>query len=200
MFTGLIQAVGHLATSTAMGGDRRLRFATNTLPFTDVELGESIACNGVCLTVVSFDEAHFDADVSTETLGLTTLGHLSVGAPVNLERSLRLGDRLGGHLVSGHVDGVGHVAEVRNEARGQRWRFTAPKALLRFIAHKGSIAVEGTSLTVNSVDELGFDVMLVPHTLEHTSFGRMAVGAPVNLEIDTVARYVARLQETEGWA
>jgi riboflavin synthase len=165
-----------------------------------VQLGESIACNGVCLTVVAFDTAHFDADVSTETLALTTLGALPVGAAVNLERALRVGDRLGGHLVSGHVDGVGAVAAVHDDARGQRWRFGAPKALLRFIAQKGSIAVDGTSLTVNAVDDAGFEVMLVPHTLAHTGFGAMPVGTPVNLEVDTVARYVARLQETEGWA
>ena len=200
MFTGLIQAVGRLVASEAVGGDRRLRFSVGSLPFADVDLGESIACNGVCLTVVGFDEAHFDADVSTETLALTTLGQLHEGTAVNLERALRLGDRLGGHLVSGHVDGVGAVAEVRNDARGQVWRFSAPKPLLRFIAMKGSIAVEGTSLTVNAVDDSGFEVMLVPHTLTHTGFGGMTKGAAVNLEIDTVARYVARLQETEGWA
>lgn len=200
MFTGLIQAVGRLVASEAVGGDRRLRFSVGSLPFADVDLGESIACNGVCLTVVGFGEAHFEADVSTETLALTTLGQLHEGTAVNLERALRLGDRLGGHLVSGHVDGVGAVAEVRNDARGQMWRFSAPKPLLRFIAMKGSIAVEGTSLTVNAVDDSGFEVMLVPHTLTHTGFGGMTKGAAVNLEIDTVARYVARLQETEGWA
>jgi riboflavin synthase len=200
MFTGLIQAVGRLVARESLGGDQRLRFSVGGLPFADVELGESIACNGVCLTVVAFDTAHFDADVSTETLALTTLGTLPLGAAVNLERALRAGDRLGGHLVSGHVDGLGLVESVADEARGQRWRFRAPKALLRFVAAKGSIAVDGTSLTVNAVDAEGFEVMLVPHTLTHTGFGAMPVGAPVNLEVDTVARYVARLQETEGWA
>lgn len=206
MFTGLIQSVGRLLSSQATGGDLRMRFAVGALPFADAELGESIACNGVCLTVVAFAPAQadtaawFDADVSTETLARTTLGALAPGAAVNLERALRLGDRLGGHLVSGHVDGVGRVEAVSEDARGQRWRFSAPRPLLRFIAEKGSIAVEGVSLTVNAVDEAGFEVMLVPHTLAHTGFGTMAAGAPVNLEIDTVARYVARLQETEGWA
>lgn len=209
MFTGLIQAVGRLVARTSVGGDVRLRFAVGALPFHDVLMGESIACNGVCLTVVAFDagassgggsEGWFDADVSTETLALTTLGALPVGAAVNLERALRVGDRLGGHLVSGHVDGVGAVESIVDDARGQRWRFTAPKPLLRFIAHKGSIAVDGTSLTVNAADDAGFEVMLVPHTLVHTGFGAMPVGTPVNLEIDTVARYVARLKDTEHWA
>ncbi len=210
MFTGLIQAVGLLLAREPLGGDVRLRFAVGALPFSDIELGESIACNGVCLTVVGFDSGAsaageaasapwFEVDVSTETLALTALGALPISAPVNLERALRLGDRLGGHLVSGHVDGVGAVVSVRDDARGQRWRFSAPKPLLRFIAQKGSIAVDGTSLTVNAVDDAGFEVMLVPHTLAHTGFGAMPVGACVNLEIDTVARYVARLQETEAW-
>lgn len=200
MFTGLIQAVGRLLAREPTGGDMRLRFTVGALAFTDAALGESIACNGVCLTVVSFDTAHFEADVSTETLALTTLGQLPVGAAVNLERSLRAGDRLGGHLVSGHVDGLGHVDAILDDARGQRWRFSAGKPVLRFVAQKGSIAVDGTSLTVNAVDDAGFEVMLVPHTLAHTGFGQMLAGTPVNLEIDTVARYVARLQETEGWA
>ena len=209
MFTGLIQAVGRLAAREPLGGDVRLRFAAGVLPLDDVQMGESIACNGVCLTVVAFDAgassaggaaAWFDADVSSETLALTTLGALAVGAAVNLERALRVGDRLGGHLVSGHVDGVGAVESIVDDARGQRWRFSAPKPLLRFIAQKGSIAVDGTSLTVNAADDAGFEVMLVPHTLAHTGFGAMPVGTPVNLEIDTVARYVARLQDTEGWA
>jgi len=210
MFTGLIQAVGRLVARAPLGGDVRLRFAVGALPFDDVAMGESIACNGVCLTVVAFDAgasappgdppgAWFDADVSTETLALTTLGTLPVGAAVNLERALRVGDRLGGHLVSGHVDGVGAVATIDDDARGQRWRFTAPRALLRFIAQKGSITVDGTSLTVNAVDDQGFEVMLVPHTLAHTGFGAMPAGTRVNLEIDTLARYVARLQETEHW-
>lgn len=204
MFTGLIQAVGRLVTREPLGGDVRLRFAVGALPFDDVQMGESVACNGACLTVVAFDAAAvdgatFDADVSTETMALTTLGTLPVGAAVNLERALRVGDRLGGHLVSGHVDGVGAIEAVMDDARGQRWRFSAPKPLLRFIAPKGSITVDGTSLTVNAVDDTGFEVMLVPHTLTHTGFGTMPVGTPVNLEIDTLARYVARLQETEHW-
>jgi riboflavin synthase len=195
MFTGLIQAVGRLVDRTPLGGDVRLRFTVGAMPFDDVQLGESIACNGVCLTVVAFDTAHFDADVSTETLALTTLGALPVGAAVNLERALRVGDRLGGHLVSGHVDGVGAVEAVHDDARGQRWRFRAPKALLRFIAQKGSIAVDGTSLTVNAVEGDRFSVMLIPHTLTVTTWGERRAGDRINLEVDTMARYAARLAE-----
>lgn len=193
MFTGIIEGVGAIASIEPRGGDLRLRIATGTLPFTEVRLGESIAVNGVCLTVVAFDAASFEADASTETLSLTTLGRLAPGAPVNLERAMRPSDRLGGHLVSGHVDGVGAVAAVHEDARAQRWRFSAPAALLRYVAKKGSICVDGVSLTVNEVDAEGFDVALVPHTVAHTAFASTRVGDAVNLEIDLVARYVERL-------
>ncbi|WP_133501244.1 riboflavin synthase [Cognatilysobacter terrigena] len=197
MFTGIIEGVGAIASVEPRGGDVRLRIATGTLPFDDVRLGESIAVNGVCLTVVAFDAASFEADASTETLSLTTLGRLGAGAPVNLERAMRPNDRLGGHLVSGHVDGVGAVVSVHNDARAERWRFSAPKALLRYIAKKGSICVDGVSLTVNDVDADGFDVALVPHTVAHTVFASTRVGDTVNLEIDLVARYVERLLSGE---
>ena len=193
MFTGLVQGVGHLAARTARGGDARLRIAIGTLPLADAQLGESIAVNGVCLTVVAFDGTAFDADASNETLALTTLGALPVDAPLNLERALRAGDRLGGHLVSGHVDGVGKVRSIEPDARAQRWSFTAPAPLLRYIAKKGSICVDGTSLTVNEVDEHGFEVALVPHTVAHTAFQATRAGDPVNIEVDQVARYVERL-------
>ncbi|MBB3345475.1 riboflavin synthase [Luteimonas sp. RC10] len=193
MFTGLIEGVGRLVSNEARGGDARLRIAVGTLPFADVTLGESIAVNGVCLTVVAHDDAHFEADASTETLALTTLGALAAGRPLNLERAMRPTDRLGGHLVSGHVDGIGRVASVHDDARAQRWRFEAPAALLRYVAHKGSICVDGVSLTVNAVDADGFEVALVPHTVAHTAFGATAVGEAVNLEVDLVARYVERL-------
>ena len=193
MFTGIIEGVGAIASIEPRGGDVRLRVSAGTLPFDDVRLGESIAVNGVCLTVVAFDAASFEADASTETLSLTTLGRLAVGAAVNLERAMRPNDRLGGHLVSGHVDGVGAVASVHEDARAQRWRFTAPAALLRYIAKKGSICVDGVSLTVNEVDADGFEVALVPHTVAHTAFSSTKVGDAVNLEIDLVARYVERL-------
>ena len=193
MFTGIIEGVGRLAASETRGGDIRLTIATGTLPFDDVHLGESIAVNGVCLTVIDFDAGSFQADASNETLSLTTLGRLTVDAPVNLERAMRPTDRLGGHMVSGHVDGVGSVLDIREDARAQRWRFAAPPALLRYIAKKGSICVDGVSLTVNEADDAGFEVALIPHTVSHTAFAQTRVGDAVNLEIDLVARYVERL-------
>jgi riboflavin synthase len=193
MFTGLIQAVGRIHALEPRGGDLRLTIAAGGLPMDDVVLGESIAVSGCCLTVVAFDDGHFAADVSTESLSRTTLGVRVAGDAVNLERALQVGDRLGGHLVSGHVDGVGRVAAIMPDARAQRWRFEAPRELLRYIAEKGSIAVDGVSLTVNAVDEAGFEVALIPHTVAHTAFGATAVGSPVNLEVDQVARYVERL-------
>jgi riboflavin synthase len=199
MFTGLIQAVGRLESRQALGGDLRLRFSVGDLPMADVELGESIAVSGVCLTVVEFDDASFAADVSNETLTLTTLGGLEVDARVNLERSLLPTTRMGGHLVSGHVDGVGRVAEIRDDGRSQRWRFSAPRALLRYIAVKGSVAVDGVSLTVNAADDAGFEVNLVPHTIAHTAFATARAGSEVNLEVDTIARYVERLAATKDW-
>ena len=196
MFTGIIEGVGRLARREARGGDARLRIEAGTLPFDNVRLGESIAVNGTCLTVVAFDADGFEADVSTETLALTTLGALPAGAAVNLERAMRPDDRLGGHLVSGHVDGMGTVESVTDDARAQRWRFTAPAGVLRYVARKGSICVDGVSLTVNAVDADGFEVALVPHTVAHTAFATTQPGDPVNLEVDLVARYVERLLAT----
>lgn len=193
MFTGLIEGVGRVLAVEPRGGDARLRIAVGSLPFADVAMGESIAVNGVCLTVVEFDATSFAADASTETLALTTLGGLGAGRAVNLERAMRPTDRLGGHLVSGHVDGVGRVQQVWLDARAQRWRFLAPAPLLRYIAVKGSICVDGVSLTVNAVDDAGFDVALIPHTVDHTAFSSTNVGDAVNLEVDLVARYVERL-------
>lgn len=198
MFTGLIEGVGRLAARELREGDARLRIAVGSLPFADVQLGESIAVNGVCLTVVGFDDTSFEADASTETLALTTLGQLAPGRAVNLERAMRPTDRLGGHLVSGHVDGLGHVFQVREDARAQRWRFGAPQSLLRYVAAKGSICVDGVSLTVNAVDAAGFEVALVPHTITHTAFAQTTVGDAVNLEVDLVARYVERLLQARG--
>lgn len=193
MFTGIIEGVGRLAARDTLGGDVRFTFDVGTLPFENVQMGESIAINGVCLTVIAHDATRFQADASTETLGLTTLGQLTVGAVINIERAMRPTDRLGGHLVSGHVDGLGQVLSVHDDARAQRWRFAAPAALLRYIAKKGSICVDGVSLTVNEVDEQGFEVALIPHTVANTAFAATAVGSAVNLEIDLVARYVERL-------
>ena len=193
MFTGIIEGVGRLAARQPIGGDVRLAFDVGTLLFGDARLGESIAVNGACLTVVAFDARGFQADVSTETLRLTTLGQLAVGAAVNLERAMRANDCLGGHLVSGHVDGVGQVLSIHDDARAQRWRFAAPPALCKYIARKGSICVDGVSLTVNAADDAGFEVALIPHTLAHTRFAQVGVGDAVNLETDLVARYVERL-------
>ncbi len=200
MFTGIIEGIGRLAAREPRGGDVRFSFATGSLPFEHVQLGESIAVNGVCLTVVAFDAGSFQADASTETLGLTTLGDLAEGAALNLERAMRPSDRLGGHLVSGHVDGVGRVLSVHEDARAQRWRFSAPACLLRYVAKKGSICVDGVSLTVNEVDGEGFEVALIPHTVAHTRFSETRVGDAVNLEIDLVARYVERLLGARGEA
>ncbi|MFE0502166.1 riboflavin synthase [Lysobacter soli] len=193
MFTGIIEGVGRLATLEHRGGDVRLTVDVGSLPFDAVQLGESIAVNGVCLTVIEFDARSFAADASNETLALTTLGALAIGDAVNLERAMRPTDRLGGHLVSGHVDGLGRVERIEPDARAQRWRFSAPTPLLRYVAKKGSICVDGVSLTVNEVDGAGFDVALIPHTVAHTRFAHTQVGDAVNLEIDLVARYVERL-------
>ena len=164
------------------------------LPFEDARLGESIAVNGVCLTVVAFDATHFEADASNETLALTTLGGLREGATLNLESAMRPTDRLGGHLVSGHVDGIGRVLDVHDDARAQRWRFAMPAGLAKYVARKGSICVDGVSLTVNAAGDADFEVALVPHTVAHTAFAATAVGDPVNLEVDLVARYLERLR------
>ena len=193
MFTGLIQGVGRVRALEPVGGDLRLHIDVGTLPFEGVELGESIAVSGCCLTVVAHDASGFAADVSTETLACTTLGGWAVGDAVNLERAMLPTTRFGGHIVSGHVDGLGRVESIHDDARAQRWRFAAPAGLLRYIAHKGSIAVDGVSLTVNAVDDAGFEVALIPHTVSHTRFSATCVGDPVNLEVDLIARYAERL-------
>jgi riboflavin synthase len=195
MFTGIIQSVGYIQSLENIGGDVRLSIAVNHLPMQDVELGESIAVSGVCLTVVAYDQQHFSADVSNETLSRTSLGNLSPGDKVNLERALLASSRIGGHWVSGHVDGIAVVHSVSEDARSQRWRFHADKQLLRYIAEKGSVAVNGVSLTVNQADAEGFEVNLVPHTIEHTNFSMLAVDSKVNIEVDVMARYVERLMQ-----
>ena len=198
MFTGLIAGVGRLATRETRGGDARITIEVGTLPFDDVQLGESIAVNGCCLTEVGFDAGSFAVDASNETLALTTLGRLMIGAPLNLERAMLPTERLGGHLVSGHVDGLATAARRWEDARAVRWRFDAPMALLRYIAHKGSVCVDGVSLTVNEVDDAGFEVALIPHTVAHTAFHALQVGEAVNIEVDLLARYVERLLATKG--
>jgi riboflavin synthase len=193
MFTGIIQAIGHLQLLEARGGDLRLSINSGDLDLQDVALGDSIATNGVCLTVIELTATGFKADVSRETMGLTTLHNLSLGSRVNLEKALTLNTRLGGHLVSGHVDGVGHVMERRDDARSIRFRVDAPQELARYIAHKGSICVDGVSLTVNGVDGARFELNLVPHTLQETIMDSYRVGTEVNLEVDLIARYLERL-------
>ena len=193
MFTGIVQAVGHIASRENRGSDARIAIDAGRLGLADVALGDSIAVAGVCLTVVAIDGTCWSADVSAETLRLTTLGSLAAGEAVNLEKALRLADRLGGHLVSGHVDGVGHVVRIEEDGGSQRWMFRVPAPLARYIAIKGSICVDGTSLTVNTVDAGTFGVTLIPHTLGVTTFGARKVGDAVNIEVDLMARYAERL-------
>jgi len=193
MFTGIIQAIGRIAGSEARGGDTRLVIAAGGLPLDDVADGDSISVSGVCLTALRPQAGRFAADVSTETLARTTLGALRTGDPVNLEKSLRLADRLGGHFVFGHVDAVGRVAAIDDDARSQRWRFVLPRDLLRYVAAKGSIGIDGVSLTVNDVDGDTLGVNLIPHTIAATTFGVKSVGDAVNIEVDLIARYLERL-------
>lgn len=192
MFTGIVQALGRIARIETRGGDLRL-FVDATALDAEVALGDSVCVCGVCLTVVAREAGTLAFDVSNETMALTTLGALRAGDGVNLEPALRLSDRLGGHLVSGHVDGVGHVVSIEPDARSQRWTFEVPAALSRYIAAKGSVCVEGVSLTVNEVAGNRFGVNLIPHTIEATTFRHKRVGDVVNIEVDLIARYLERL-------
>ncbi len=193
MFTGIIQALGELRESQPRGGDLRLHIGTGALDLADVALGDSIAVNGVCLTAVALTDGGFRADVSRETLDNTTLGGLGQGSRVNLEKALTPTTRLGGHLVSGHVDGVGEVLAVREAARSWQYRVRVPDALARYVARKGSICVDGVSLTVNDVAGSAFEINIVPHTFEATTIGDYRAGTRVNIEVDLVARYLERL-------
>jgi riboflavin synthase len=193
MFTGIIQAVGSIASLEQRGGDLRLGIQTGKLPLEDVVLGDSIAVSGVCLTVVELDGRRFFADVSGETLRRTIIGDLGIGDPVNLEKALTLAARLGGHLVSGHVDGIGSVSARRQDSRSVQFTIQAPDELARYIAVKGSICVDGVSLTVNSVSGASFELNIVPHTLEETTLHGFRTGRRVNLEVDLIARYLERL-------
>lgn len=193
MFTGIIESVSRIRTIEAVGGDARLEVGCGALPMHEIKLGDSIAVSGVCLTVVEFDARGFAADVSQETLRRSALGQRGVGDAVNLERAMRADARFDGHMVAGHVDAVGEVLAIEPEGRSQRWRFSLPEALARYIAEKGSVAVDGVSLTVNAVDGEGFEVNLVPHTIAHTAFAEACLGTRVNLEADLVARYLERL-------
>jgi len=193
MFTGIIEAVGEVAMLQPRSGDVRLQIRTGKLDLADVKLGDSIAVNGVCLTAVELPGDGFVADVSRETLNRTSLGGLKQGSKVNLEKALTPQTRLGGHLVSGHVDGLGEVLSRRDEARSVRFVITAPDGLARYIAEKGSITIDGTSLTVNQVNGAEFAINIVPHTIQETIIGGYQTGTLVNLEVDLVARYLERL-------
>ncbi len=193
MFTGIIIATGRVMSAIGKGGDLELGIDAHSLDTARMTLGESVSVQGVCLTVTRLDGANFYADVSRETLAKTTLGTLAAGARVNLEPSLRAGDPLGGHLVSGHVDAVGRLTTVTQDARSRRLQFELPESLMRYVAPKGSICIDGVSLTVNGVGGRHFDVNIIPHTWEVTTLGELQGGAPVNIEIDQIARYVERL-------
>lgn len=193
MFTGIIAAIGRINAIEATGSDRRFTFDTGALDLADVREGDSIAVGGICLTVLDITPSRFSADVSVETLSLTTLGDARVGDAVNLEKALRLADRLGGHLVSGHVDGIGRVVDIRDDGRSQRWTFDVPATIAKYIATKGSVCVDGTSLTVNDVDGNRFGVNLIPHTQAVTTFSQRRCGDAVNIEVDLIARYAERL-------
>ena len=197
MFTGIVTDMGEVL-KVDQAGDLHARIATG-YDIAGIDIGASIACDGVCLTVVALGaepRPWFEVTISAETVSKTNVGDWMPGARVNLERALRLGDELGGHIVSGHVDGLAEVLSVREDGESTRIRFRAPRELARFIAPKGSVALNGTSLTVNEVEGAEFGVNLIPHTKAVTTWGRTAAGDRVNLEIDTLARYVARLAET----
>ena len=191
MFTGIVTDLGKVRSIT-QAGDTRIEIETH-FDMNSVDIGASIACSGACLTVIEKGPGWFAADVSAETLSCTTLGDWKPGARVNLERPLTASAELGGHMVSGHVDGVGTLRELRPDGDSKRFTFVAPKELMRYIAAKGSISVDGVSLTVNAVDDTSFGVNIIPHTQAQTTFGARVQGTRVNLEIDLVARYVARL-------
>ena len=198
MFTGIIKARGEIAAMEKRGGDVRLSVRSDGMPWADYELGESIAVNGVCLTAVALRANGFDTDVSVETLDVTALGSLKVGSAVNLEPALSLGDRLGGHLVSGHVDCTGKVTSRREDARSIRLAIDIPREYARYVARKGSVCVDGVSLTINEVSGTTFDLNIIPHTAEVTIIGSYTVGTIVNIEVDLLARYIERLLGNDG--
>lgn len=197
MFTGIITDIGEVI-STEQRGDLKARIKTS-YDTTGIDIGASIAHDGVCLTVIALGDDWYDVEISAESIDVTNIGRnmWHVGRKLNLERALKVGDELGGHIVSGHVDGVAEIVDMRDEGDSTRFTFRAPEALARFIAPKGSVALNGTSLTVNEVNGCDFGVNIIPHTKSVTIWGDAKVGDPINLEIDTLARYVARLQD---WA
>lgn len=193
MFTGIIAAVGRIASLQPQGGDIRLVIDSDTLDVSDVKLGDSIAINGICLTVVNIQDQLLAFDVSKETLQRTSLARVSAGSSVNLEKALAVGDRLGGHFVSGHVDGLGKVTRLEPSARSWQFHIEMPEVLRRYVAEKGSICVDGVSLTVNAVTDTGFEINIIPHTMQETIIRDYSIGHSVNLEVDMIARYLERL-------
>jgi riboflavin synthase len=193
VFTGIVQDVGRVLAREPRGGDVRLTIRCERLDLSHARVGDSLCVQGCCLTAIELEERRFAADVSRETLAVTTLGDLEPGAAVNLEPALRAGDLLGGHLVSGHIDGVARVTAMESEARSRRLTIAAPAALARYLAAKGSVAVDGVSLTINSVEGASFGVNIIPHTQSATTLGQLTVGARVNIEVDQIARYIYRL-------
>ena len=195
MFTGIIEAVGKIEARSQEKGEWRLKFFTGDLDLSDVKIGDSIAVSGCCLTVVEKQATAFLADVSNETMRCTSLGTLEIGSAVNLEKAMLATDRFGGHIVSGHVDGVGHLIKVENEGQSIKMTFKIPSNLSKYVAAKGSICVDGTSLTVNEANDDYFAVNLIPHTQDETVSGSYQIGDSVNLEVDIIARYLERMNE-----
>ena len=198
MFTGLVQGIGRVRAIEPRGGDVTLVFDSGHVPLDDLERGGSVSVSGVCLTATRLEQSSFAADVSRETLSLTTLGEWQIGTRVNLEKALRAGQALGGHYVTGHVDGVGHVLARHDDGRSVRMEFGVPPELARYVARKGSICIDGVSLTVNGAEGDRFDVNLVPHTLEVTTLGQLQSGSRVNLEVDIIARYLERMMRADA--
>jgi len=200
MFTGIILSVGKISAIERKAGDFRLTIDTGKLSLCDVQLGDSIAVNGVCLTAISLEPNSFCADVSNETWSRTTLSEAGIGSVVNLELALTPSTRMGGHIVSGHVDGIGHITAKKKDARSIRYTVKAPNSLAKYLAEKGSICINGISLTINEVDGASFGVNIVPHTLQETTLNEAVVGSKVNLEVDILARYMERLLKGEAAA
>ena len=193
MFTGIISSIGKVSSLQQFSGDIRMGIIAHDLGFHDLSLGDSVACSGVCLTVIEINENTFFVDVSRETMSLTTTGLWKIGERINLEKAMQASDRFGGHIVSGHVDGMGEITERRKDARSEWLRVRAPSDLAKYIARKGSITVDGTSLTINRVDGNEFELNIIPQTLTHTVIDDYREGTSVNLEVDLVARYLERL-------
>ena len=193
MFTGIIQTTGKIIAIDQHGGDSRFVFNTGDMDLSDLKVGDSVAVNGACLTIIDNDNNSFAADLSKETLELTTFSKLAIGSRINLEKAMLLSDRLNGHLVSGHVDGIGKVLEMHEDARSVRYTIETPDALSRYISKKGSVTIDGVSLTINAVEGNTFNVNIIPHTLSETIFSEYLVGSRVNIEVDLIARYLDQL-------